>query len=168
MSKCIIFLLKSFLGNFYRHLAIFFWSHWPQPPPLCRLNTRQISHHFTKTPLSRDSSIVRTSSLQTPEGAVLFLFYSDSVTRFGDISPIWQNFTSLWQSFNSLFLIWKMMGVLRQIWNIIWLIFIVANGQLLKNNLTIWLHCIQTWCISTADGQALPQEPMSWTHFWVA
>ena len=22
------FLLKSFLGNFYRHLAIFFWSHW--------------------------------------------------------------------------------------------------------------------------------------------
>ena len=26
--KSIIFLLKSFLGNFYRHLAIFFWSHW--------------------------------------------------------------------------------------------------------------------------------------------
>ena len=22
------FLMKSFLGNFYRHLAIFFWSHW--------------------------------------------------------------------------------------------------------------------------------------------
>ena len=21
--------MKSFLGNFYRHLAIFFWSHWP-------------------------------------------------------------------------------------------------------------------------------------------
>ena len=20
--------MKSFLGNFYRHLAIFFWSHW--------------------------------------------------------------------------------------------------------------------------------------------
>ena len=29
MSKSIIFLLKSFLGNFYRHLAIFFWSHCP-------------------------------------------------------------------------------------------------------------------------------------------
>ena len=27
VSKSIIFLLKSFLGNFYRHLAIFFWSH---------------------------------------------------------------------------------------------------------------------------------------------
>ena len=23
-----IFLVKSFLGNCYRHLAIFFWSHW--------------------------------------------------------------------------------------------------------------------------------------------
>ena len=27
VSKSIIFLVKSFLGNFYRHLAIFFWSH---------------------------------------------------------------------------------------------------------------------------------------------
>ena len=27
--KAIIFLLKSFLGNFYRHLANFFWSHCP-------------------------------------------------------------------------------------------------------------------------------------------
>ena len=25
--KSIIFHVKSFLGNFYRHLAIFFWSH---------------------------------------------------------------------------------------------------------------------------------------------
>ena len=28
MSKSIIFLVKSFLGNFCRHLAIFIWSHW--------------------------------------------------------------------------------------------------------------------------------------------
>ena len=27
VSKPIIFLVKSFLGKFYRHLAIFFWSH---------------------------------------------------------------------------------------------------------------------------------------------
>ena len=27
LSKSFIFLLKSFLGNFYRHLAIFIWSH---------------------------------------------------------------------------------------------------------------------------------------------
>ena len=28
VSKYIIFQMKSFLGNFYRHLAIFFWLHW--------------------------------------------------------------------------------------------------------------------------------------------
>ena len=28
--KSIIFPVKSFLGNFYRHLAIFFWSHCQQ------------------------------------------------------------------------------------------------------------------------------------------
>ena len=26
--KIYIFLVKSFLGNFYRHLALFIWSHW--------------------------------------------------------------------------------------------------------------------------------------------
>ena len=28
VSKSFIFLVKSFLGNFYRHLATFYWSHW--------------------------------------------------------------------------------------------------------------------------------------------
>ena len=27
-SKTLIFLVKSCLGNFYRHLATSFWSHW--------------------------------------------------------------------------------------------------------------------------------------------
>ena len=31
VSKSFIFLVKSFLGNFYRHLAIFIWSHWWRP-----------------------------------------------------------------------------------------------------------------------------------------
>ena len=30
-----------------------------------------------------------------------------SVTRFGEIAPLWQNFTSLWQIFDTLFLIWQ-------------------------------------------------------------
>ena len=30
VSKSIIFLVKSFLGNFDRHLASFYWSHWRQ------------------------------------------------------------------------------------------------------------------------------------------
>ena len=28
MSKSLIYLVKSFLGNSYRHLATFYWSHW--------------------------------------------------------------------------------------------------------------------------------------------
>ena len=48
-----------------------------------------------------------------------------SVTRLGEISPLWQKFTSLWQ-----------------ICDIIGLIFIIANGQILKNNLTIWSHLL--------------------------
>ena len=31
MERCqnlLFFLVKSFLGNFYRHLATFYWSHW--------------------------------------------------------------------------------------------------------------------------------------------
>ena len=28
VSKSLIFLMKSFLGNFYRNLATFYWSHW--------------------------------------------------------------------------------------------------------------------------------------------
>ena len=29
------------------------------------------------------------------------------MTRFGEISPLWQKFTSLWQIFDSFFLIWQ-------------------------------------------------------------
>ena len=39
------------------------------------------------------------------------------------------------------FLFGRMMDLLWQIWNIVWLIFIVANGQISKNNLAIWSHC---------------------------
>ena len=34
VSKSLIFLVNSFLGNFYRHLAIFYWSHWSHSPTL--------------------------------------------------------------------------------------------------------------------------------------
>ena len=31
VSKSLNFQVKSFLGNFYRHLATFYWSHWYGP-----------------------------------------------------------------------------------------------------------------------------------------
>ena len=36
VSKSIIFIVKPFLGNFYRHLAIFIWSHWFEPKTVKR------------------------------------------------------------------------------------------------------------------------------------
>ena len=35
------------------------------------------------------------------------LTFGLSVTRFGEISPLWQNFTSLWQISGGLHLIWQ-------------------------------------------------------------
>ena len=33
--------------------------------------------------------------------------FMTSVTRFGEISPLWQKFTSLWTIFDGLFLNWQ-------------------------------------------------------------
>ena len=40
------------------------------------------------------------------------------------------------------FLFGKMLSLLWQICDIIGLIFIFANGQILKNNISIWSHCL--------------------------
>ena len=42
------------------------------------------------------------------------------------------------------FLFGKMLCLLWQICDIFGLIFIVSNGQIFKNNLTIWSHCLPT------------------------
>ena len=46
-TNSFIFLVKSFLGNFHRHLAIFYWSHWQHPCFMEFANLRQIFVHFT-------------------------------------------------------------------------------------------------------------------------
>ena len=43
--KGVIFLVISFLGNFYRHLSIFFWSHW-----YWSSSWDMNIHYFTKWP----------------------------------------------------------------------------------------------------------------------
>ena len=64
-------------------------------------------------------------------------------------SEIWRNFPNLakkWQILTVYFLFGKMLSLLLQICDIIGLVFIAANGQILKNNLTIWSHChLPTW-----------------------
>ena len=52
-------------------------------------------------------------------------FMSISVTRFCEISPLWQNFKRLWQSLNGLSSIWQIFYSFRQN-------FSVLHGQILK------------------------------------
>ena len=67
-----------------------------------------------------------------------YLFTAD-VTRFGEISPLWQKFRR--GIFKNLFLFWQNAEPTLAICDIIGLILIVANGHILTNNLTIWSHC---------------------------
>ena len=65
-----------------------------------------------------------------------------SVTRFGVISPLWQNFKTLWQSLEGLFSICQNCKPILTNISSKWQSFIVVNGQKLKkNNLAIWSHC---------------------------
>ena len=68
-------------------------------------------------------------------------FIPNSVTRFDEFSPFWQYFKSLRRLCEGLHL------VLAKQLNLLWLafyaigqIFIVANGLILTNNITIWSH----------------------------
>ena len=56
--------------------------------------------------------------------------------QFGKTLQVFGNFSTVY------FLFGKMMDLLWQIWNIVWIIFIVAKGQISKNNLTNWSHWI--------------------------
>ena len=54
---------------------------------------------------------------------------ADSVTRFGEISPIWQNLTRYQQVFIAYLLFDILLNLLLQILNVIGQIFTDVNGQ---------------------------------------
>ena len=76
------------------------------------------------------------------------IFSGISVTRFCEISPLMQKFTSLWQILTVYFVFYKILRLLWHICDIIRLIFNAANGQTLKNDLAIWSHCPEFCIIS--------------------
>ena len=79
----------------------------------------------------------------------IFIFLASS-SRIFSSSPVWPDLAKFCHFGKSLqvfgkfltvyFLFGKMLSILWQIWDIIGIIFIAANGQILKNNLTIWSH----------------------------
>ena len=79
----------------------------------------------------------------------------------GQCDQIWRNFASLAKVYKSLANFWQLISYLEKCWayilwqirDIIGLIFIFANGQILKNNQTIWSHCL--WHTSVIWTQKL-------------
>ena len=64
------------------------------------------------------------------------------MTRFGEITPFWQNLQSLGQFCKGLFYYFTILDRLWQILYAIGQVFIDVNGQMLKKNLAIWSHYI--------------------------
>ena len=62
------------------------------------------------------------------------------MTEFGEILLLCQNFTSIRQFLSVYFLFGKMLRLLWRICYIVGLIFIVENGQIVKNSIDIWSH----------------------------
>ena len=72
----------------------------------------------------------------------LLLWCTSSVTRFGKISPLGQNFKSLGQFLKAYLVFGKIVSILGQIFYAFMQIYIVTNGQILiNNNFAIWSHC---------------------------
>ena len=62
--------------------------------------------------------------------------HRSSVTRFGEISPLWQNCTSLWQFFEGFLIFGKIVNLLCQHFYSIGQKLIVVKGQIVKE--LIW------------------------------
>ena len=78
-------------------------------------------------------------------------FYAtDSVTRFGKISPLWQSFEGLWQLVKGSFSIWQNYNLLWQISCAIELILIVKMAKYRKSNLVVWSHWLLSLITNTS------------------
>ena len=68
-------------------------------------------------------------------------FRASSVSRFGEISPLWPKVSNLWQIFEGISKVWQNVELTLVKNNVQGQIFFVANGQISKNNPAIWSHC---------------------------
>ena len=64
------------------------------------------------------------------------------MTRFGENSPFWHILKSLGHIFEGLFSIWRNIGPKVAIFFTIGQVFNVVDGQILKNILGTWSHCL--------------------------
>ena len=70
------------------------------------------------------------------------LFDRSRATRFGEISPLWQNLIKVFGNFSGVNLVFgKIWDLFGHILYAIEQIFIERNGQILTNTVDIWSHC---------------------------
>ena len=116
------------------------------PLPIVLVNLNYIGFHkylkkpkIFKTQNTRSMSSVHSSSSQNSKLPTVW----PDLVKFQHFGKIVQVFSKFWTVY---FLFGKMVSLLWQNGDIIELIFIVANGQILKKNLTIWSQCfVGTW-----------------------
>ena len=68
------------------------------------------------------------------------IIFMTSATKFGEILILYNSLQVFGKFLTVYFLLGKMLCLLLQTCYIFGIIFIVANGQISKNNLTIWSH----------------------------
>ena len=75
------------------------------------------------------------------------------LAKFRHFGKTLQVFGKFWTVY---FLLCKMLSLLLNFWYIIGLTFVVANGQILKNNLTIWSHWMKIYLFKREIEQSRP------------
>ena len=86
-----------------------------------------------------------------------------SVTRFCEISPLWRNFINHWQIVEVLLSVWQNFEpTLAYFYKFLWYFFYVVNGQILKNNLSIWSLCLSPFAVK---GQAKDVKLSNYTSW---
>ena len=78
--------------------------------------------------------------VKTKEKAYIKSRLAASVTRFGEISPLWSNVKSLWQVLRVNLIFGKVLNLLWLIFRYNTQIFIAENGNIIKINLAFWSH----------------------------
>ena len=107
----------------------------------CKLCTRQWGHFWGRS----RSDHRRAPDLRSPENGRTNSAWCPTATwpdlaKFRHFGKVYKSLANFWQLISYLAKCWAY--ILWQIRDIIGLIFIVANGQILKNNQTIWSHCL--------------------------
>ena len=87
-----------------------------------------------------------------------------SVTRFVEISPLRQQKLSLWQFLE--FSLWQSFEPTLANFYAIGQFFIIVNSQILKNDLAIWSHWLQTFIIFLLQKFQLTSVPLAWVRLW--